>query len=179
MQTFTTRKHLIQKVCQIYSNGASLESRLCDVITICDVCMWQLVQFVFSNCFFTWMQMCICRQTTPVYCWGQMLSVDMFSALSLLQCIFDATPKIASSPGGSVPYQINGSLGPPESITQTASWSGQLFLYSIWLAVSLQLTVFSPYIVYIGVLPKTVPSSGGLGPQPNACRWTSMLYIQE
>ena len=25
MQTFTTRKHLIQKVCQIYSNGASLE----------------------------------------------------------------------------------------------------------------------------------------------------------
>jgi len=40
------------------------------------------------------------------------------------------SPKIASSHAGSRPHLIRGSMGPPESSTQTASRSVQLFLHT-------------------------------------------------
>jgi len=62
---------------------------------------------------------------------------------------------IAPSHGGPGPHLIHASLGPPESITQTASGQVQLFLHISWQCrYTLQWTVPSP-------------SHGGSGPPTN------------
>ena len=63
-------------------------------------------------------------------------SISIASAISLQLIVFSPStlhwggaclPKIAPSPGDWGHDLIHGYLGPPESTTQTASWSAQLF----------------------------------------------------
>ena len=107
------------------------------------------------------MQLCSCKQTIPVYCWGQMLFVGMHMFTLYVDCTakklispffgtlaitlhfqWDRTiPKIAPSPGW--PHIICDSLG--VGPTRVCNPNG----ISIESAVSLQLTVFSLYTLHV------------------------------
>lgn len=171
MQTFITRKHFIYTVsnsrdCITNSQRGSvlalaLWRYLCCLhAAVCEMRRFKLLFRINAKC--------ICKETTPVYCWGQALSLVcvlyslycLFAALSLIQCNYmvETSAHNCPFPGGSTPPRGTWFLWPICVIV--------LNCILIESAISQKLTVFSAYILpwtrYVP--PKFSLSLGGCRP---------------